>query len=63
MSKDNFKAFGYEEVKNIKKNTKKKQKRDMEIAMLIKKAKKKHQNILKMIGKISWEKLVLYMKN
>ena len=63
MSKDNFKVFGYEEVKNIKKNTKKKQKRDMEIAMLIKKAKKKHQNILKMIGKISWKRLVGYMKN
>lgn len=38
MSKNNFKAFDYKEVK-------------------------KHQNILKMIGKISWDKLVLYMKN
>ena len=55
MSKDNFKAFGYEEVKKHQEKYKE--------AMLIKKAKKKHQNILKMIGKISWKRLVGYMKN
>ena len=58
MSKDNFKAFGYEEVKKTSRKIQRRNKKNMEIAMLIKKAKKKHQNILKMIGKISWEKLV-----
>ena len=52
MSKDNFKAFGYEEVKKHQEKYKEETEKRYERAMHIEKAKEKLLNILKMIGRI-----------